>query len=143
MALAALFAGLAQPAAGEPAECYDAEVTARLIRQTPTAVPRDEGWIVMRWPWFLNLDVRRVHVGDLPRGPLTVLTVQHNELRPGVHRYKLRRTTHGVHNVVPALDGDPARCPPGAPPARPYLTPGPGQTLDDLRREGEAQDGAR
>jgi hypothetical protein len=91
----------------------------------------------MRWPWIVDLRVRRVHSGQVPRGPLTVITLQHNEYRTdlGARRWLLRRNTLGSFNVVHhPEEGTLRRCPLDAPAARPFIRPADGETLDDLRR---------
>ena len=139
--LAATIAGLATPAsAASEADCFDAEVTATIVRQTPTDFPECDDCIIMRWPWFVELHVERIHQGRAAKGPLTVLTVQHAHYRPdlGARRWLLRRNTLGSFNVVQSDTGErPQRCSPGSPPARPYIVPADGETLDDLRRELE------
>lgn len=125
-------------AVAQDAECYDAEVSARIVSQTPTVIPDCDDCIIMRWPWIVDLDVRRVHSGEVRRGRLTVLTVQHTDFRPdlGVVRWKLRRNTQGGFNVM-WFGEDPGRqCSRDEPPASPYITPPNGQNLEDLRREG-------
>lgn len=74
---AAVFAVAATIVAGGPAiasepDCYDAEVSARITRQTPTDYA-DCGpdCIIMAWPWIIDLNVTRVYSGDLRRGPMT------------------------------------------------------------------------
>ncbi|MFN4295878.1 MAG: hypothetical protein ACK4FB_03485 [Brevundimonas sp.] len=122
----------------QDAACYDAEVSARIVSQTPTVAPACADCVIMRWPWIVDLDVRRVHAGEVRRGPLTVLTVQHTDFRRdlGGVRWTLRRNTEGGFNVV-GFGEDPERqCSPDDPPASPYITPPKGQTLEDLRREG-------
>ncbi|WP_339914979.1 hypothetical protein [uncultured Brevundimonas sp.] len=122
-------------------ECFDAEVSARIARQTPT-VMNDCGpdCIVMAWPWIVELDVRRVYSGDLARGPVTVLTVQHtyyNQVRNGRHWW-LRRNTLGTYNVLQPAQGETLqKCAADSPAASPFIQPPDGKTLDDLRREGE------
>ena len=118
--------------------CYDAEVSARIVSQTPTVMPGCDDCIIIRWPWFLDLDVRRVHDGDIRRGRLTVLTVQHTDFRRdlGTVRWKLRRNSLGGFNVVWFGDDPAQRCSSDQPPTPAYITPREGQTLEDLRREG-------
>jgi hypothetical protein len=140
MCFAATTVAAAQPTeAAIEAECFDAEVSATIVRQIPTVTPECD-CIIMRWPWIVDLRVRRVHAGHVQRGPLTVLTVQHTDHRTdlGARRWLLRRNTLGGFNVVHDSDeGLLRRCSAGAPAARPFITPAQGQTLDDLRRAGE------
>ena len=123
----------------EVSECYDAEISARILSQTPTIAPRFDDMIVMRWPWIVDLDVRRVHTGEAPRGRQTVLTIQHTDFRRtlGVMRWKLRRNTLGGFNVIGFSEQGPdRRCSPADRPEQAYITPGPGETLVDLREQG-------
>ena len=134
------------PAVASVPECFDAEVTARTTRQTPT-VAGDCGpdCIVIAWPWIVELDVSRVHSGPILRGPLTVLTLQHTYYGKGRNgrRWWLRQTTLGTYNVVQPEDGEtPPRCSADRPPAQPFVRPPDGKTLEDLRREGERRYGA-
>jgi hypothetical protein len=125
-------------------ECFDAEVSATILRQIPTVIPECDDCIIMRWPWFVDLRVRRVHEGLGTRSDITVLTVQHAYYRTdlGARRWLLRHNTLGGFNVVvPPEKGSLPRCSEGAPPAAPYIRPADGTTLDDLRREGEARYG--
>jgi hypothetical protein len=132
-------------ALGDEAECFDAQIYASIVQQTPTDIP-DCGpdCIVMRWPWILELDVKRVLKGSVGSNPLIVLTMQHTYYRSdlGARRWWLRRNSLGAFNV---LTGDNAarlaRCPRGTKPAKPYIHPPKGKTLGDLAREGEARYG--
>lgn len=129
----------AQADAAPETECFDAEVSATIVRQIPTVMPECD-CIIMRWPWIVDLRVRRVHAGHVRRGPLTVLTLQHNDHRPdvGAHRWLLRRNTLGSFNVVhDPGEGLLRRCSADAPAARPFISPADGETLDDLRRAGQ------
>jgi hypothetical protein len=128
-------------------ECYDAEVSARIVAQVPTIPPTfDDGSIVMRWPWFVDLDVRKVRAGQAPRGIISTMAVQHTYWRKdlGVTRWHLRRNSHGGFNLLGSAKGkDRPRCASDAPPARPYIRTDDPAMLDTLRREGEARYGRR
>lgn len=126
-------------AGAQEADCFDAEVSARIVQQTPTVMSSCDDCIIMRWPWIIDLDIRRVYSGPVERGHLAVLTLQHTDFRRdlGARRWKLRRNTQGSFNVVEFSEDDPAiRCPADGPPALALITPPDGGTLDDLRREG-------
>lgn len=139
-ALAASMASHADAIVAEP-DCFDAVVSATILRQTPTPISDcGDDCIVMSWPWILDLDVERVLKGRASSGPLTVLTVQHTYFRTnlGARRWWLRRNTLGGFNVLqPRTEATPPRCPKDTPPAQPFVTPPEGQTLRDLRRDGE------
>lgn len=121
--------------------CYDAIVKARIVRQTPSVFPDCGGdCIVMVWPWFIDLDVKGAENGDVPRGRLRTLAMMHTfYLRDlGVRRWWLRRNALSGYNLLRfGAEDKPERCPAGTAPARAYLRLGPGQTLDDLWREGD------
>lgn len=126
--------------AASPPDCFDAEISGRIVRQIPTVLPEcGPTCIVMRWPWFLDLQVRRIHRGRVARGPLTVLSIQHTDYGDlDFRRWWLRRNDAGGFNLVPEDGRARPYCTAGTPPARAYIQPGPGKTLDDLRREGAA-----
>jgi hypothetical protein len=87
--------------AAAEATCFDAEVSATIVRQTPTVMPECDDCIIMRWPWIIDLRVRRVHAGHVQRGPLAVITIQHGDYRAdhGARRWLLRRNTLGSFNA--------------------------------------------
>jgi len=127
----------------QTAECYDVEVSAHIVTQTPAEMPECGDCIVMRWPWILDLDVREVHAGDLEPGPLTVLSMQHSDIRSdiGLARWKLRRHQQGGFNVVGFMHGGPDRqCSIDDEPVRAYINTETG-SLDDLRRRGRERYG--
>jgi hypothetical protein len=62
--------------------CFDAEVSASIVRQTPTITPGGENCLIMRWPWIVDLRIQRVHASEVRRGPLTVLTLEHVNIPP-------------------------------------------------------------
>ena len=132
-------------ALAEESECYDAEVSASIISQTPTVMPNcGEDCIIMRWPWILEIDVQDIHFGEVPTGPLMVLSVQHTDIRGdlGVLRWKLRHNAQGGLNAVGILGGGPQRhCSVDEEPARAFITPPTGDSLDDLLREGRQRYG--
>lgn len=141
-AMLAVFAGITcdvGAAMAQEAECYNAEVSARIVSQTPTVFPDcGDDCIVISWPWILDLDVLRVHSGDASRGRLTVLAVLHTDYRRdlGSRRWKLRRNDLGGFNLLRGAENLTARCADDQVPATAYIKPADGQTLEDLRREG-------
>ena len=137
------FVWSANDASAQDADCYDAEVSARIVSQIPTVFPNDDdGWITISWPWIVDLDVSRVHSGDARRGRMSVLAVLHTYYRRdlGSRRWKLRRNDLGGFNLLRGAENLTARCA-GDEPARAYITPADGQTLEDLRREGRQRYG--
>ena len=145
--LTALSGSLAFAQDEEQEDCFDALVTARVVEQTPSVVPEcGDDCIIMRWPWFLGIDVRRVLVGNAPSGRLTVISVQHTYIRSdfGVRRWWLRRNSVGGFNLLGTASGRKLmRCPAGSPAAAAYISPGPGETLEGLRAEGAKRYGRK
>lgn len=138
-----LLAGASRAEAGARSEpCHDVIVKARIAAQVPSAVPDDCGpnCIIMVWPWFLDLDVSRMLVGDVPRGRLQVLAMLHVGFAEnnGTRRWLLRRNTLGGYNLLRLDDERRSKpCARDAEPAMAYIVPGPGRTLADFRVEGE------
>lgn len=143
---AAILVGLATPSAGlaEPV-CYDAKVRAEPADQVPSEIGDcGSDCIIMSWSWFVDLQVERVIDGVLPSNLVRVLTVQHTYrvLRRGT--WLLRKNTAGGYNVVVPEDGAAlVRCSEGATSVEPYIRPGDGHTLDDLRDAGIRRYGHR
>lgn len=138
MLTAGLFCGVDRVLA-QDTECYNAEVSARILSQTPTVFPDClDDCIVISWPWIVDLDVSRVHFGDVRRGSLTVLAVLHTGYRHdlGSRRWKLRRNDLGGFNLLRGAENLTTRCADDQPPATAYIKPPDGQTLEDLRRMG-------
>jgi hypothetical protein len=142
-AVAAFTLALALPAqAEEPPlslDCFDVLVSARVAKQTPTAIPNcGADCIVMQWPWFVELDVDRVLEGVAPTGRVKVLTVQHTDIRTDkTFRWWLRRNTLGGFNARIAWTTKLPKCKAGELPAKPHIRPSKGQTLDDLERASD------
>ena len=139
MAMAAVAAS-STAAAEDPIECFDALVSAKILRQTPSAFPNcGDDCIIISWPWFMEIDVKRVIEGRAPKGRQLILTVQHTSFRkdPGTRRWWLRRNSLGGFNLLRTSDEKLPRCTEDSMPTDPYIRPAPGQTLDDLVREGE------
>ena len=139
-----LMAAVSSPACAETQEipdCYDAVVFAKIIQQTPSVFSdSNDGSIVMVWPWFLKLEVRRTVSGAVPIGPLTVQSMQHTSFRKnlGSRRWWLRRNSLGSFNLLRFAESEGlSKCSADDLPAEPYIRPGPGQTLDSLLRDGE------
>ena len=138
-------AGCATPRTPSPSSssegCFDALVVAAVVGQVPSDLPNPgDGTIIMSWPYFIDLKIKRVIEGDLDLKELTVLSIQHTYWRSdlGDSRWWLRRNTEGSFNILRVEDDEePQRCASGILPARAYLTPGPNQSLDDMRRAGE------
>jgi hypothetical protein len=66
---------------GTVEECFDAEVSARIIAQVPTVPQKfDDGSIVMHWPRFMDLESKRAYRGNIPAGNITALALRHTDL---------------------------------------------------------------
>ena len=127
--------------------CYDAEVTAKIANQTPSVIPApDDGSIIMRWPWFIDLDVQRVRSGQMKRGIVTALSVQHTyySSRRKSQRWLLRRNEQGSFNLLGlAKELTLERCAAGTPPASAFLSSSEPGGMEKLRREAEDRYGRR
>lgn len=121
-------------------DCYDAVVVAKIMRQTPSVFPdSNDGYIVMVWPWFLELEVRRAVSGAVPIGPLIVQSMQHTGFREnlGSRRWWLRRNSLGGFNLLRFEESEGlSKCSADGHLAEPYIRPGPGQTIESLLRDG-------
>ena len=135
--------GLPQSAsAAADTECYDLKVIARVIEQIPSEMPGCADCIIMRWPWFLDFEVKRVDEGEWTGKSLTALSVQHTYLRSRYGTWLFRKNDAGGYNVFRSeSDEKPIRCAASTEPALPYLRPGPKQSLDEMREAGERQNG--
>ena len=133
---AALFAGNAGAA------CYDVAVIARPVDQVPSDADCGADCIMSSWPWFIDLDIDHVVEGELSARTVRTLSVQHTYFLEQPRSWMLRRNGAGGFNILHAEDGIvPTRCPADAAPADPYIRPGAGRTLDDLREEGISRHG--
>lgn len=136
---AAIVMGLAAPSAvvAEVA-CYDAKVRARATDQIPSEIPGcGVDCIIVSWPWFVDLRVKRIIDGALSAKRVRVLTVQHTYHVARETTWLLRRNAAGGFNALSEEDGAPlARCPTEVAPVEPHIRPSDGQTLDDLRDTG-------
>jgi hypothetical protein len=119
-------------------ERYDAKVRAKADAQVATPFPSDPDYIVISWPWFLDLNVTRVLEGDVPQKKITVLAVLHTAYISKTRTWLLRRNTLGTFNVLRIAEPESIpRCGADAEPAEPYIRPAEGKSLEDYRREGE------
>lgn len=129
-------------AAPQTGKCYDLKVEAKPIEQVPSEIPSCDDCIVMRWPWFVDLAVKRVEEGNWRGRTVSVLTLQHTYRVSRYSTWLLRRNDAGGYNVVhPEDDERLARCAPEIAPARAVLRPGPGQSLESLRADAERRYG--
>ena len=122
-------------------ECYDAKVRAKPVAQVPTVFPQsdDPSVKIMSWPWFVDLDVRRVLQGDVEKGRLETLAVLHTGYVRKTMTFYLRRNSAGTYNILRDDPEELERCPSNSLAATPYLRLGPDRTYADERREGEEE----
>lgn len=136
--LIAMAAFMSSPAAAGEPECYDAKVRGRPVAQIPTVMPEEEGYIVISWPWFVDLRISKVLEGEVDQSDITVLAVLHNRYLDKARTWLLRRNNLGMFNVLrPEKPDAVPRCNGDIAPAEPYLRPGEGRPLEEYRREGE------
>lgn len=126
-------------AAASDLECYDAKIRAKPLAQFYTPIPEIPGAIVMSWPWFIDLKVRKVLEGEVVGRKITILAVLHSAYPSKTQVFLLRRNTAGTFNLIREDPSQVSRCQPGTEAATPYLRPANGQTLDDARREAEKE----
>ncbi len=63
-------------------DCIEAVVLADFVEYRPLPYPGDADTIVMSWTWHVDIDVRDVYVGDIPKGRLTIGATLHGEFNP-------------------------------------------------------------
>lgn len=136
--LAILAAAGPSSATASDIECYDLKIRAKAIAQVPTVYPNDPDYIVISWPWFVDLKVKKVLEGELSQSRITVLAVLHVPYVTKTRTWLLRHNTIGTFNLIRSDEPLP-RCAINATAVQPYIRPAEGKTLDDYRREGEAE----
>ena len=137
-ALAVSILSICNAASAAEPECYDAKVRAKPVAQVPTVFPQEEGYIVISWPWFVDLSISKVLEGQVDQSEITVLAVLHNRYLDKTRTWLLRRNTLGMFTVLRPENPDAVpRCNAAVALADPYLRPGAGQSLEGYRREGE------
>ncbi|MEG3086764.1 hypothetical protein [Sphingomonas sp. PB4P5] len=140
-----MFAALVMvaPASSTPsADCYDVKINARIVEQIPSEAPVCDDCIIMRWPWFLDFQVKRTIEGDWRGKALTALSVQHTYLQSRYGIWLLRKNNLGGYNILISDDHmKPVRCPASTELAVAYLRPGPNLSLDEMRQAGERRYG--
>ncbi len=138
----AFLAGLANSSATSASEdvCYDLKVEATPISQIPSDFPDDDpDVIVISWPWFVDLKIKRVLEGAYPGKSISTLAVLHGAFPAKKRMWFLRRNSAGSFNVIRQDSKTLSRCDAGIGDAKPYLVPPNGKTYNDLRREAEAE----
>lgn len=95
-----LIAGFAALALGQPVfadepRCYDLKVRAKPTAQVPTEIINEPGYIITSWPWFIDLDVKRILDGQFNGRKLTALAVLHTSYVKKTRDFLLRRNMLG------------------------------------------------
>lgn len=135
---AVVFGLVASSAALAEQACFDATVQARPVDQIPSEIGDcGSDCLIMSWPWFVDLRVKRVVDGALSSKMVRVLTVQHTYRVSREGTWFLRKNTAGSYNVLVPEDGSAlTRCSAELAPVEPYIQPNSEHTLDDIREEG-------
>ena len=142
VAVLALLTGLATSSAALASDdvCYDLKVEATPMAQIPSEFPDDDPEvIVISWPWFVDLKIKRVLEGTAPSKSISTLAVLHGAFPPKKRVWFLRRNTAGSFNVIRQDPRTLSRCAQGLGDAKPYLVPPVGKTYKDFRQEAEAE----
>jgi len=138
---ASLVCGSAAARAENSQDCIDALVSAKIVRQIPSPFPDcGDDCIIMSWPWFVDMKIKRVLRGRAPTGKVTVLAVLHTSYRKDLpsREWALRRNDLGGFNLIRTSDARPLPlCPENAPPASPYIRPKDGESLADVIRDSQ------
>ncbi len=135
---AAVALAIGQPSHAEEPECYDLKIKAVALAQVPTEIVEDPDYIVMSWPWFVDLEVKQVLDGEFEGRKLTALAVLHTRFISKTRVFLIRYNSLGGFNILrPENPESLRRCDPATGPMPSYLTPGEGQTLEDYRKAGE------
>jgi hypothetical protein len=76
------------PAASDPRpECIEAVARVRILAYHPTELgPLDDDEIVISWTWNVEVDVKEVYLGDIPRGKLTIGITLHTTFDAQLHQ---------------------------------------------------------
>jgi hypothetical protein len=128
----------APSAHAEAGECFDLKIRAKPVAEIPTEIVHEPDYIVMSWPWFVDLEVKRVLEGDFKEKQLTALAVLHSGYARKTRVFLLRRNTLGGFNIFRHEQPETLqKCDASITPMRPYLRPADGKSLEDYRRAGE------
>lgn len=140
IAIAALSGCATIPPRVDESDCYDLKVRAKPIGQFPTAFPNDPNYIVISWPWFVDLKVERVIDGRLNDPNMSALAVLHSEYVDKTRTWLLRENTLGEYNILRLVEPEKAKkCAQGKVRPEPYIRPSEGETLESLRQAAIAE----
>ena len=137
----ALLAGCASiPPSSSETDCYDLKVRAKPVGQFYTPLPNDPNYIVLRWPWFVDLEVTRVIDGQLDDPKISALAVLHSAYVDETRTWLLREHTLGGYNILNLAEPEKSkRCASGEALPEPYLRLSEGETLESLRQAAVAE----
>ena len=137
----ALLAGCATtPPSVSQTDCYDLKVRAKPVGQFYTPFPDDPNYIVLSWPWFVDLEVTRVIDGQLDDPKISALAVLHSAYGSETRTWLLREHTLGGYNILRLSEPEKSKqCASGEALPEPYLRPSEGDTLESLRRAAVAE----
>jgi hypothetical protein len=136
-----VFSGCASiPTSVNEKDCYDLKVRAKPIGQFPTPIPNDPRHIVISWPWFVDLEVKRVIDGRFNDPRISALAVLHSSYGDNTRTWLLRDNTLGEYNILRLAEPDKShRCPQNVDRPEPYIRPSDGDTLASLRQAAIAE----
>ncbi|MBX7493579.1 hypothetical protein K3163_10200 [Qipengyuania sp. 1NDW9] len=138
--IAALSGCATTPTSVNETDCYDLKVRAKAIGQFPTPFPNDPNYIVISWPWFVDLEVARVIDGRMNDPEISALAVLHSRYVDKTLTWFLRENTLGEYNILRLAEPEKAKkCAPGVVRPEPYLRPSEGETLASLRQAAIAE----
>ena len=121
-------------------DCYDLKVRAKPVGQFPTPFPNDPNYIVISWPWFVDLEVSRVIDGRSNDPEISALAVLHSGYVDKTRTWLLRENTLGKYNILRLAEPEKAkRCAQGVTRPEPYLRPSEGESLESLRQVAIAE----
>ena len=140
LAIAALSGCATTPPNFNEPDCYDLKVRAKPVGQFPTPFPNDPNYIVISWPWFVDLEVSRVIDGRLDDSKISALAILHSGYVDKPRTWLLRENTLGKYNILRLAEpGKSKRCVQGVDRPEPYLRPSEGETLASLRLKAIAE----
>lgn len=84
-----------------PEVCVSLAFEGRILKQTPLPLPEsDPDAIVIRWPWRIDLSVRRVLFGQFDGRRIEAQGIQHAEIRRDYGRTFLLGAAGNGHRVI-------------------------------------------
>jgi hypothetical protein len=123
--------------------CFDVKIKARAIEQIPSDIGKPtDGSIIMTWPWFIDLEVKRVLNGELLSNVVTVQSLQHTHFVSRTRTWYLRRNSLGGFNAIVWAEGTYLKlCDAGSAPVDAFVSSS-RQTEAELRAAGQRRYGS-